>query len=153
VKALFTYQVLPGYQQIAFINLILQVAILVMLAVALWFKSKRMYRKHGTLMLVAVVMHLILFLLVMGPSFLSLFGASVIAQSSDRLSIVTLTHAILGSVSIVLGVFLVAAWHLQSSTEGCIRRKQIMRITITLWTTALLMGIILYTILYPNILP
>ncbi len=148
---MLTYRVLLDYQQIAFINLILQIVILAMLAVAVWFKSKAKFRKHGLLMFGATLMNLVSFLLVMGPSFIS-FSSSVIAQPSARLSIVTLAHIILGGLSIVFSVWLVAAWHLQSSTEGCVRRKPMMRITITLWTIALIVGILLYMLLYTDFL-
>jgi uncharacterized membrane protein YozB (DUF420 family) len=149
VKALFTYQVLPGYQQIAFINVILQIIVLAMLGLAILFRIKGNFRRHGMVMLSAVVLHVILFLLVMGPSFLSL-EPFVISQPTDRLSALTLAHIIMGGISIILGLWLVGSWHLQLSIQGCMKRKPIMRITITLWVTSLILGILLFRLLYPT---
>ncbi len=149
---MFSYQDLLGYQQTAFINLILQIAILVMLAAAVWFKSKGIFRKHGALMTAAVILNLVSFITVMGPSFAGSVSSNFATQPPYSYP-VTLIHIVFGSISLVSSIWLVGAWHLQSSTEGCVRRKQIMRITITLWTVALLLGIALYIILYPNILP
>ena len=148
---MFSYQVLLWYQQVAFINLILQIVMLGMILIAVWFRLKASFRRHGTLMLSAVILHVISFLLVMGPSFLS-FGSSVISQPSNRRSAITLAHTITGGISIVLGVWLVGSWHLQSITQICMKRKPIMRITITLWITALLLGILLYMLLYTTLL-
>jgi uncharacterized membrane protein YozB (DUF420 family) len=61
---------------------------------------------------------------------------------------VTLVHAGLGGTALVLGVFLVASWHLQASTQNCMRRKKMMRLTFVLWVLALILGILLYTLLY-----
>ena len=144
------YQVLLGYQQIAFINLVLQIVILGMLALAISLRIVKSFRKHGIVMVSAFVLHVIAFLLVMGPSFLG-WESFVISHLANKLSAVMLLHVIMGGSSIALGAWLVGSWHLQSSTQGCVKRKPIMRITILLWVASLILGILLFRLLYPTL--
>lgn len=125
-------------------NLILQFVIFALLLVGLFFKQKGKFVFHGSTMLIAVVLNAASFFLVMRPSFAT-FDFSVL---DSPIKIISLAHGILGGVTEILGIFLVAAWSLQRNVQSCIKRKMIMRITITLWFIALVLGILLYTDLY-----
>ena len=128
-------------------NLVLEIIILMVLFAAFALKKKGKFLKHGGLMLVGVVLNLLSFVIVMGPALFSL-GQNGLFDHPGRLYFVTLVHAGLGGIALVLGVFLVASWHLQASTQNCVRRKKIMRLTFVLWVLALILGILLYMLLY-----
>jgi len=128
------------------INLALQIAILVIIIVALVLKKMRRLILHGAFMLVGVVLNLVSFFIVMGPSILSL--EIVRTQPFHEYSLIALAHAVVGSISLTMGIVIVALWRLRSSLRGCLKRKMAMRVTIVLWTIALALGIWFYTILY-----
>ncbi len=128
-------------------NLVLEIIILMVLFAAFALKRKGKFLKHGGAMLVGVVLNILSFVIVMGPAFFSL-GQNGLFDHPGRLYFVTLVHAGLGGIALVLGVFLVASWHLQASTQNCVRRKKIMLLTFVLWVLALILGILLYMLLY-----
>ena len=97
-------------------------------------------------MLVGVILNVISFLLVMGPS---LLGFEIIRiQPLHEYSLITLTHAAIGGIALILGAITVISWRLQSSTKNCVKMKRLMKPTIILWTIALVLGILLYSVLY-----
>jgi len=99
-------------------------------------------------MIVAVALNALSFILIMGPSLFGL-GSFIIAQTLDMISIVTVIHGVFGAVTEILGLWVVGIWRLQSSIQKCVRKKRIMRVTLAIWLIALLLGILLYTRLYP----
>ncbi len=133
------------------VNAALQIAILVILSVGMGFKRKKRYWQHGALTLVATVLNLFSFLLVMLPSVLRL--EILRTQPFHIVSIVTLSHTAIGAVAVLLGISLVAVWHLQSTSKDCFRRKNWMRVTIVLWMFALVLGFLLYAYLYTTLIP
>ena len=128
-------------------NLVLEIIILMVLFAAFALKRKGKFLKHGGMMLVGVVLNILSFVIVMGPALFS-FGQNGLFDHPGRLYFVTLVHAGLGGIALVLGVFLVASWHLQASAQNCVRRKKIMLLTFVLWVLALILGILLYMLLY-----
>ncbi len=115
------------------------------------FKRKNKYWQHGALTLVATVLNLFSFLLVMLPS--ALGKEIILTQPFHIVSIVILFHSAIGAVTVLLSVWLVAAWHLQSAPKDCFKRKNLMRVTIVLWTLSLILGYLLYTYLYTTLIP
>jgi len=128
-------------------NLILEIIILIVLFAAFALKRRGKFRKHGSMMLAGVVLNILSFTIVMGPAFFSL-EQNGLFDHPGRLYFATLAHAGLGGTALVLGIFLVASWHLQVSIQKCMRRKKIMRMTFVLWIIALILGILLYMLLY-----
>jgi len=132
-------------------NAVLQIVILVILFASMGFKRKNKYWQHGALTLVATVLNLFSFLLAMLPSAL---GKEIIqTQPFHIVSIVTLFHSAIGAVTVLLSVWLVAAWHLQSTPKDCFKRKNLMRVTMVLWMLSLILGYLLYTYLYTTLIP
>lgn len=129
---------------IADINLALQVIILAILFVGLAYKRKGKFALHGGAMLAAVVLNAVSFFLVMLPS----FYAQDFSALSPSIGIIAPVHGILGGIAEVLGVFLVVAWGLQRNVQSCVKRKTLMRITISLWIVAFVLGVVLYAALY-----
>jgi len=97
-------------------------------------------------MLAAVLLNLTSFALVMLPSWTSL--AIIRTQPLHYFSLAAIGHAVLGALGIILGLWIVLSWHLQSSTQSCVGKRKIMRLTVVLWAAALIIGIVLYKFLY-----
>ena len=133
------------------INLSLQIATLVILFASLILKRKRKYFAHGATMLTAVILNALSFLLVMMPSLSTL--EILKTQPLHWFSLATLAHAGLGAITIILGAWIVAAWHLQPSNQNCIRKKKLMRLTLMLWVIVFFLGFVLYTVLYTSLIP
>jgi len=133
------------------INLSLQIATLIILFASLTLKRKRKYFAHGATMLTAVILNALSFLLVMMPSLSTL--EILKTQPLHWFSLATLAHAGLGAITIILGAWIVAAWHLQQSNQNCIRKKRLMRLTLMLWVTVFFLGFVLYTVLYTSLIP
>ena len=133
------------------INLGLQVIILALMFASLALKRKRKYFAHGATMLTAVILNALSFLLVMMPSLSTL--EILKTQPLHWFSLATLAHAGLGAVTIILGAWIVAAWHLQPSNQNCIRKKKLMRLTLILWLTVFFLGFVLYAVLYTSLIP
>lgn len=72
---------------------------------------------------------------------------------SDVVSLVIFAHATLGVTTMILGLWLVGSWHLQSSVQNCAAKKKVMRLTVVLWLVALLLGVLLYVYLYTSLVP
>jgi uncharacterized membrane protein YozB (DUF420 family) len=132
---------------LATLSLILQVATLTIVTSGYLLKRKGHFLIHATLMLVAVAIHVSSFVFLMGPALLSLYQNGFILKLT-QLSVITILHASLGSVTLLLGVWLVAMWHLQKSTEKCVPRRLVMRYVFVLWFISLIFGITVYLILY-----
>ncbi len=133
------------------INAVLQIVILALLFASMGFKLKKKYSLHGTLALVATILNLLSFVLVMLPSVLS--KDIVRTNPFHVVSIATLFHSTVGAIAMLLSVWLVAAWHLQSLPKGCFRRKNLMRAAIAFWMLSFALGFLLYTYLHTNLIP
>jgi uncharacterized membrane protein YozB (DUF420 family) len=131
---------------LAQINLGLQIAILVLLSVSILLKNMRRLLAHGVTMSVATFLNLASFLVIMLPSLLNIEALKTDPYSI--ISILAIAHASLGMITIIFSIWLVGTWHFQSSTQNCVRRKKMMRTTLILWSTVLLLGFALYYLLY-----
>lgn len=124
-------------------NLVLQIIAFAIVLVSLVLKMKRRYFLHGTSMLTVVVLNVISFLLIMGPS-LRDSRTFIINNLSDRFALVTVGHVVFGTIAGILAIWVVIAWHLQSTTKNCVRKKKMMRFIFLLWTAALIFGFLLH---------
>lgn len=99
-------------------------------------------------MAAALGLHLSVIFAFMVPALvLALIPVFVVPYLSGLTSVVTLVHVPLGVAAVSLGLWLVLSWR-SSGLEGCFKRKKIMLTTITVWVSALVIGISLFTILY-----
>ena len=134
--------------QIAQINLGLQIFLIILLLLSWTLKKKGKFYAHGSMMLIALILNAVSFFLVMGPSLL--FWKELVAVIPlSTFSIIIMSHAGLGSLAELLGIYLVASWHLRKSTQNCAEKKRIMDATLVIWLIALYLGVLLYTTLYP----
>jgi len=138
------------YLLLARSNLVLQVVILALLLASYTFKRKGRFLSHGVLMLIALVLNLVSFALVMGPSLISLEPV-IMMSALEKRSIVIVLHATFGSVADVLAVFILASWRLRPGTAYCIKRKKVMRMAFMFWLVALSLGILVYLLQYTDL--
>jgi uncharacterized membrane protein YozB (DUF420 family) len=133
------------------LNLILQVVILAILGLAIVARLKHSFVKHALTMGSAIVLHTFAIFAIMIPSLLSMESspAGLLKDLLTRLALITVTHAIVGSIVEIIGVLLVALWLFnRSKVDKCFKRKNIMRVTMALWLTELVLGFFVYMILY-----
>ena len=137
------------YTLIATANFVLQIAVLMLLFVGVWFKMRKRFRQHGITMLTAVVLHTIAIFAIMIPAFV------VISLGDFPLAISTITavHGVLGLTAEVLGLWIVVSWRLRSSLRYCAPKKRWMLLTLILWSAALIMGVVVYLHFYTPLLP
>ena len=130
------------------LNMLAQIFTLIIIFVSLYFKKKGNIKLHGTSMGIAAILHLLTFLLVMGPIFAENFS---FFSSEMGLPLVQTTwlHAIPGAIALILAIFLVVIWAVKvSNITGCYKRKRIMDITLLFWLFSLFFGIITYVLIY-----
>jgi uncharacterized membrane protein YozB (DUF420 family) len=135
---------MDDYQLVATISLVTQIVVLVLLFGGIWLKGKKKYRQHGIMMLTAVVLHTVVILAWMIPSFSSLLSSHSTLNPVDAFMVTILVHAFMGIATVILGFWLVASWRLQVDVKACFAKKKAMRVTLTLWLITLVLGIILY---------
>jgi uncharacterized membrane protein YozB (DUF420 family) len=132
------------FQIVATVSLAIQMTVLALLIGGYSLKRMKKYRQHGITMLTAVVLHITVILAWMIPSFISFFSAPGSINLADMIVLTTLVHAFMGIAAGLLGIWLVASWRLRKDMKTCFAKKNIMRVTITLWIIAVVLGIILY---------
>jgi len=132
------------YQVVATSSLFIQIVVLVLLIGGYWLKRMKKFRQHGITMLTSVVLHTVMILAWMIPSFSSFLGSSVSINLADMIVVTILVHAFMGIAADLLGIWLVASWRLRADMKTCFAKKSIMRVTITIWLIALVLGIMLY---------
>lgn len=129
------------------VNLILQIAILCLLLLGRNRAKRKNFRQHGRYMSIAVALNATSLATVMLPSLL--LGLDfVLTQPSNPLSIITMLHAALGTVSLILGFYLVLKWRFSRPLVECLKNRRLMKPTIYLWATTATIGILLYIELY-----
>jgi hypothetical protein len=141
VDSIVTYD--EVHEWMAFANLVIQIAILLLIGLSLLLKKKKKFVWHGNVMLVAVLINGVLLLSHMGPSIIYLLREEI--PVLDSVAFVGLFHGIIGAVAEFLGIWLVGTWaYVQSETKYCIKRKKLMRIILSFWIAALALGFFYY---------
>jgi uncharacterized membrane protein YozB (DUF420 family) len=130
------------------VNLILQIIVFVIIVISLFYKNKMKFKIHGVLMGIAVILHVLTFLTVMGPIFFEYFSELVEYTSYPEIQ-TTWIHAVPGAIAMIMGIMLVGLWALHpSDIATCNRRKRLMDVTVLLWLVSLIFGIATYILLY-----
>ena len=131
------------HEWMAFANLVIQIAILLLIGLSLLLKKKKKFVWHGNVMLVAVMINGLLLISHMGPSLIYLLREEI--PVLDSVAFVGLFHGIVGAVAEFLGIWLVGTWaYVQSETKYCIKRKKLMRTILAFWIVALALGFLYY---------
>jgi hypothetical protein len=129
------------------ISLVLQVVILFLLILGLPLVrrtgNKKNLMRHGYLTVLALILHTILILIVMIPSFSSGFGELGELSFFDGLNV--WSHAILGTAAEILGFIVVGFWLSKPlSNMACVRVKKIMLPLLIVWTVSLINGALIH---------
>ena len=129
------------------ISLVLQIVILFLLILGLPFakglNTKKNLAIHGYLTIAALVLHTILILIVMIPSFRNGFGE--IGELSAISSFTVWSHVVLGTAAEISGIILVGAWLSNPiSKMGCTRMKRWMLPTFIIWAVAIVNGALVH---------
>ena len=141
------------YALIATVSLIIQVIVLLMLFYGYSLKRNSKFWQHGRIMAVALILHLITIFAIMIPSFVyAVVPSYIVPFPLELISIIGLLHGIAGITVMILGIWLVVAWHFKKEVTGCFKRKSIMRVTIVAWISALILGFVLYMLFYGAVL-
>jgi hypothetical protein len=134
-------------------SLIIQIIVLFLLTYGYFLKRKLKFRQHGIIMTTAFVLHLSMVFYVMIPSLVwAVIPEYIVPSPLQLVSVIGLIHAILGAVTLSLGVWIVGSWRLNKNIQGCIRRKKYMLKTIAIWIATLSFGITLYALFIGSLL-
>ena len=140
------------YLLVASLTLLLQLSIFLLIIGGFFFKKKRMFRAHGFAMFSGLVLHLVTIGVVMVPSFITGLVPLIGKSPFLEISLVSPVHAVLGSVTAVLGLWIVSFWRMRRSLQFCAPKKQWMRVTFWIWGFSLASGFLLYLLLFWHML-
>ena len=131
------------HEWMAFANLVVQIAVLLLIGLSLFLKRKNKFAWHGNIMLVAVLITGVVTVAHMGPSLIYLLRAEI--PLLDPIALVGLFHGIIGVLALFLGIWLVGTWaFIQADIKYCIKRKKLMRVILAFWMLSLGVGILYY---------
>ena len=131
------------HEWMAFANLVIQIAVLLLIGLSLFLKKRKKFTWHGNVMLVAVLITGVLVVSHMGPSLIYLLREEI--PVLDPIALVGLFHGIVGIIAEFLGIWLVGTWaYVQADIKYCIKRKKLMRVILSFWVLALGVGVLYY---------
>jgi hypothetical protein len=124
-----------------YINIIVQIVVLLLIGLSMVFKKKRRYTWHGDAMLLALIMNGLLLIAHMGPSLIYLFDEPFFV------TIMGIIHAGIGTVAEVLGIWIAGTWaYGHSETKYCVTKKRMMCKILILWLTSFALGLVFYVL-------
>jgi hypothetical protein len=129
------------------ISLVLQVVILFLLVLGFPLVKgvgvKKNLKMHGYLTVLALILHTILIIIVMIPTFSSGFGELGELSFLDAFNV--WSHAILGTLAEILGFVIVGFWVSKSlSHRACVRMKKVMLPLFIIWAISLINGALIH---------
>jgi uncharacterized membrane protein YozB (DUF420 family) len=129
------------------ISFFIQIATAVALLVGRFrFARKKRFTEHGRVMAFAVSLHIISVLLVMIPS-LAISLDLFLSEFLEPAILITWIHVPLGTLTLILGAYLVVEWRFRPVSTTCQRRAKVMRPLWLLWIVSLILGFIVYAAL------
>lgn len=128
-------------------SLVLQAVIFFLLVLGLPFAkgivAKKNYMVHGSLTVLALVLHAILIFVAMVPSLGGGFG--VFVAFSFPYAFIFWSHVILGTVAEILGFTVIGFWVSKPlSNLACLRMKKVMFPLLVLWAVSLINGALIH---------
>ncbi len=135
------------YLLISTVSLSFQLLALALIVTAFEFKQRLRFRTHGLLMTTALLLHFIIIGTIMVPSFVLAIVPIILEKPTSMIGLITPFHVTVGTVTAILGVWIVGGWRLRQSTEFCAPKRKFMRATFILWLITISLGIIFYFVL------
>lgn len=129
------------------VNLILQLTMLCVLLIGRSRAKGKNYGQHGRYMAGVVVLNAASLATIMLPSLMLGLGF-VVNYPTNPISIITILHAITGTVAEFLGIYIVLKWRFSKTFVECMKNKRLMKPTIILWVTTAILGVLFYIELY-----
>jgi plastocyanin/uncharacterized membrane protein YozB (DUF420 family) len=132
-------------------NLLLQVVMGIALLIGMVLARQRRFRLHQACQTTVVLLELVLIALVMAPSFhTSRVFTGALKHPGRAYFTVALAHAVAGTVTALLGLYLVLAAGTRLLPEGMRLRsyKPWMRSTLVVWLVTLGLGVATYVVWY-----
>ena len=80
---------------------------------------------------------------IMVPSFIAI----ILEKPAISIGLLAPFHAVAGTATAILGVWIVGGWRLRQSTKFCAPKRKFMRATFILWLVTLSLGVIFYFVL------
>ena len=138
----------PNSYFIVDLNILIQIISLIILIISIGFKFKKNFKIHGTLMGLAIILHLIFFFIVMLPSLST--GFEFFTTSISLLGVQSMwVHAIPGAIAIILGLYIVITCISKiQNISNCFKKKRLMDITFIVWLISIVFGIVTYMDFY-----
>jgi len=121
------------------LNLILQLIIFALFLIGVYYVKRLEIGKHRLFMGAAILLNAILIFLIMGRSFFT-YSSLLVEKFYEFGPSITWVHAIVGGLAEILGVTFLF--------KHPRKIRSWMRMTATLWTVALLLGITFYIYYY-----
>jgi|AGTN01.1.fsa_nt_gi hypothetical protein len=128
-------------------SLAIQVIVLALLIHGYMLFKRFQIKQHGKIMAYAVFLHLAAVFGLMIPSLVyAVIPEYLFTNPLQYVSVVGVIHAVLGSIALAMGVWLVVAWRFKKDFTGCFNRKAYMWRTFIFWVAALAFGLMLYAV-------
>jgi uncharacterized membrane protein YozB (DUF420 family) len=130
------------------LNLIVQIASLLVLVAARVQAKRRNLNVHHRWMMVIVAVNAVMIVAIMNPSLFRLLPSAVRDLGAPAL-VLPLPHAVVGALAELMGLY--AVLYIRMDLPDSLRPRNVkwfMRITFLLWALALLGGIVLYWVRY-----
>lgn len=130
------------------LNLIVQIALLLVLVAARAQAKRRNLNVHHRWMTAIVTVNAVMIVAIMNPSLFRLLPSAVRDPGAPAL-VLPLPHALVGVLAEVMGLYAVLSMRMDLPDSWRTRNlKWFMRITFLLWAVALVGGIVLYWVRY-----
>ncbi len=126
------------------LNMLAQLAITGILFSAIVYAKRRKFRLHGLVIAAAVALNGLSILLVMVPSALRIFSGASLSGFTLAVGV----HVVLGAVAQLAGLYIVWGWRLREPGGTCFRLGGRMRSLSRLWTLMVVLGALVYYMLY-----
>ncbi len=128
---------------LSYLDLAIQIVILVALLVDYFVLRKKSLKQHITLLTAAFIVNTALVVAVLIQPFLD-EGAEILENLLATESLLFVSHHLIGLIAEFLGAFLILRWSLKKFDTSSCKGKNPMRLAMITWIISILFGIILF---------
>lgn len=129
------------------INLVLQLTMGVMLLFGAWLARRGKYVAHGICQTIVYLVNQAAIMFFMAPHFHEGALPGIPAKLKDPFFSVSAAHAAVGTVAVVLGLYLIlAGWKILPPRFRTSRLKQLMRLELGLWWLVIALGVATFVV-------
>lgn len=132
------------------VNLTFQTLVFFSLVAGLLLIRKRKIRAHAQVMLAAVVLNIVSFLAIMAPAL-----QSINMNVKSASAVLVMVHGLIGGIALLLSVWVVGVWLMSPLMVVPVKmrcysslNKKLMAAIVSTWLVSLILGFLLYAVLY-----